>query len=151
MGGFCFFFFFFTLYAETQPGQITKANIQRRGQSHKLQAAAVGQPKGSPAVSHQGNSGSTGELREERILPLHPSNMENSKIDAALLKSKSLFSFRGRAGGFFKPSCKATRKKHESNYIYPKLLPATFRKSNFSSSILSLFPLHLFLNTNSTL
>lgn len=93
MGGvvFLFFFFFFsTLHAETQPGQITKANIQSRGQSHKTQVAAVGQPKGSPAISHQCNSGSTEELREERILPLHPSNMENSKIDAALLKQVSI-------------------------------------------------------------
>lgn len=57
---------------------------------HKPQAAAVGQLKGSPAVSHQYNSGSTGELKEERILPLHPSNMEHSKIDAALLKQVSI-------------------------------------------------------------
>lgn len=57
---------------------------------HKPQAAAVGQLKGSPAVSHQYNSGSTGELKEEKILPLHPSNMEHSKIDAALLKQVSI-------------------------------------------------------------
>lgn len=57
---------------------------------HKPQAAAVGQLKGSPAVPHQYNSGSTRELKEERILPLHPSNMEHSKIDAALLKQVSI-------------------------------------------------------------
>lgn len=64
--------------------------FKEEDRGHKPQAAAVGQLRGSPAVPHQYNSGSTGELREKRILPLHPSNMEHSKIDAALLKQVSI-------------------------------------------------------------